>query len=177
MVAADAEYRVGSFNVAIPWNQMRQGLNQYPYRWICFGLACSRFHCCNGKINEDEKRGSYDITCLRVTTRALITVHFLLSSTSYCTFISMTWDRVIQDSDDEEPLVEDDFSTSIAGHHPIGEQTTVQNANPEPQLSVDFDDFLQSPDMVQPALSSSQQRREERWISWTSGSGGGSIGE
>lgn len=102
---------------------------------------------------------------------------------------------MIQDSDEDEPLVDDDNSTSIdplqdhnapahqhhehaaiqQDNHPI-EHTTTCNANTEPQLSVNFDQFLQSQEASHTGFTSSQQRREERWIPSTSEGGGGSIG-
>ncbi|KAJ5718371.1 hypothetical protein N7488_004017 [Penicillium malachiteum] len=104
----------------------------------------------------------------------------------------MSWDRVIQDSDDdEEPLIEDDFPVSpdplqptqspkvqhhdnpaeAETHYPI--ERTTNEGFPEPQLNVNFDQFLQSQG-THAASSSSQQQREERWIPSTES--GGSIG-
>ncbi|KAJ6024170.1 hypothetical protein N7540_004967 [Penicillium herquei] len=105
----------------------------------------------------------------------------------------MSWDRVIQDSDDEEPLIEDDFPVSpdplqptqspkvqhqdnpaeAETHYPI--ERTTNEGFPEPQLNVNFDQFLQSQG-THAASTSSQQQREERWIPSTGESGGGSIG-
>lgn len=107
----------------------------------------------------------------------------------------MSWDRVIQDSDEDEPLVEDDIPASIdplqdhdASVHQLHdhaaiqqdnhriEYTTTHNASTEPKLSVNFDQFLQSQGASHTGFTSSQQRREERWIPSTSAGGGGSIG-
>ncbi|KAJ5313407.1 uncharacterized protein N7443_000291 [Penicillium atrosanguineum] len=104
----------------------------------------------------------------------------------------MSWDRVIQDSDEDEPLVEEEASTSIdppqglesfiQGHHDPGadQQTHYpiehHDASAELQLNVNFDQFLQSQENHRANLNSSQQRREERWIPSTGEGGGGSIG-
>lgn len=105
----------------------------------------------------------------------------------------MSWDRVIQDSDEDEPLVEDEVSTSIAPktdhepprHHdshedPANQHTTnhvSEHINgSEPQIGVDFDQFLQSQDARPPSITASQQKREEMWIPAT-GEGGESIGK
>ncbi|KAJ5256919.1 hypothetical protein N7478_013023 [Penicillium angulare] len=105
----------------------------------------------------------------------------------------MSWDKVIQDSDEDEPLIEDDFPASpdplqttqspvIQHHdHPEEKETFLplqHNANqgfPEPQLNVNFDQFLQSQG-THVTSTSSQQQREERWIPATCEGGGGSIG-
>ncbi|KAJ5083472.1 hypothetical protein N7456_012899 [Penicillium angulare] len=105
----------------------------------------------------------------------------------------MSWDKVIQDSDEDEPLIEDDFPASpdplqttqspIIQHHdhPEEKETFIplqHNANqgfPEPQLNVNFDQFLQSQG-THVTSTSSQQQREERWIPATYEGGGGSIG-
>ncbi|KAJ5611160.1 hypothetical protein N7510_007879 [Penicillium lagena] len=110
----------------------------------------------------------------------------------------MTWDRVIQDSDDEdEGIVEDDIPASVdlprgAQPSPFSQQyqldqpsvpqyhasdthQSTRNVITGPDLGVNFDNFLQSQETVR--QSASQQRREERWIPSTSeGEGGGSIG-
>lgn len=105
----------------------------------------------------------------------------------------MSWDRVIQDSDEDEPLIEDHASTSIdplQGYESPTRQTDVHThgaiehpdypiesaSATEPQLSVNFDQFLQSQEGGQGILTTSQQQREERWIPSTSEGGGGSIG-
>ncbi|KAJ5159564.1 uncharacterized protein N7482_006568 [Penicillium canariense] len=111
----------------------------------------------------------------------------------------MGWDQVIQDSDEDEPLMEDEAPTSIGplqGHespkqqlfdnldchvaeqqarYPI-DQPAAREVSTEPQLSVNFDQFLQSQELSQSAITSSQLRREERWIPSTGDGGGGSIG-
>ena len=106
----------------------------------------------------------------------------------------MSWDRIIQDSDEEELFVEDEVSTSIdpiQGHEPPVHDALPKPTNrpanhntdhasgsintPELQLGVDFDQFLQSQNTHQPSITSSQQQREERWIPSTA-DGGESIG-
>ncbi|KAJ5983100.1 hypothetical protein N7481_005199 [Penicillium waksmanii] len=104
----------------------------------------------------------------------------------------MSWDRIIQDSDEDEPFVEDEVPTSIApiqGQEPLphheprdrpADQHTTNHVSeqvyaPEHQLSVDFDQFLQSQDMPHASITASQQKREEMWIPPT-GDGGESIG-
>ncbi|KAJ5584957.1 uncharacterized protein N7459_004757 [Penicillium hispanicum] len=107
----------------------------------------------------------------------------------------MSWDRVIQDSDEEEGFVEDGIPTSIdppqgrespmhqpdephpadqQADYPI-EQTATQDAAGA-QLSVNFDQYLQSQEEMHPMVTSSQQQREQRWIPSTNEGGGGSIG-
>ncbi|KAJ5525271.1 hypothetical protein N7494_011921 [Penicillium frequentans] len=103
----------------------------------------------------------------------------------------MGWDKVIQDSDEEEPLIEDDFPVSpdplqdpeppTAQHHDhIAQQETYPNEHtttegfPGPQLNVNFDQFLQSQG-THTGSTASQQQREERWIPSTNEGGGGSI--
>ncbi|KAJ5479785.1 hypothetical protein N7530_005294 [Penicillium desertorum] len=109
----------------------------------------------------------------------------------------MSSDRVIQDSDEEEPFEGDDLPTSVNPLHPSepalqqeyqhapAKQTT-HNAMYErgsapdesmfPQLNVNFDEFLQSQERGHSMLSSSQQRREDKWIPSTSEGGSGSVG-
>lgn len=105
---------------------------------------------------------------------------------------TMGWDRVIQDSDEEEePLIEDDILASTDpfqdsgtpirqdhNHHAAVQQADYPELTTaiEPQLSVNFDQFLQSQDGAHGASSLSQQQREERWIPSTSEGGGGSTG-
>jgi hypothetical protein len=112
----------------------------------------------------------------------------------------MSWDRVIQDSDEDEPLGDDGLEAQVpasfdppqvheaskhqhpdnAGHHaaeqqahyPI-EQATTQEVGAEPDLGINFDQFLQS---QHSSMTLSQRRREERWIPSTGDGGGGSIG-
>lgn len=109
----------------------------------------------------------------------------------------MSLDRVIQDSDEDEPFEGDDLPPSANHLHPSepalpqeyqhapAKQTT-HNAVYEhdhtpdesmfPQLNVNFDEFLQSQEQGHSMLSSSQQRREDRWIPSTSDGGSGSVG-
>lgn len=113
----------------------------------------------------------------------------------------MSWDRVIQDSDEDEPLGDDgvEAEASIDPHqgqefpnhqsrdnsvhhgdeqqanYPI-EHHAAQEVGTGSDLGVNFDQFLQSQDMSQSAVTLSQQRREERWIPSTGDGGGGSIG-
>ncbi|OQD62167.1 hypothetical protein PENPOL_c013G09657 [Penicillium polonicum] len=109
----------------------------------------------------------------------------------------MSLDRVIQDSDEDEPFEGDDLPTSVNPPHPSeialqqeyqhapAEQTThnaVYECGPAPdesifpQLNVNFDEFIQSQGKGHSMLSSSQQRREDRWIPSTSEGGSGSVG-
>jgi hypothetical protein len=112
----------------------------------------------------------------------------------------MSWDRVIQDSDEEEPLEGDeleDLPSSVdplqASEPAVQQQNgdipakhTVHNAVTEapsapdesmfPQFNVNFDEFLQSQDRNHAMLSSSQQRRKEKWIPSNSEGGSGSVG-
>ncbi len=112
----------------------------------------------------------------------------------------MSWDRVIQDSDEDEPLGDEGLEAprpalfeprqgheaskqqhpDNAGHHAAEqqanyaiEQATTQEVGAEPDLSINFDQFLQS---QHSSMTLSQQRREERWIPSTGDGGGGSIG-
>ncbi|KAJ5506778.1 hypothetical protein N7453_005735 [Penicillium expansum] len=106
----------------------------------------------------------------------------------------MSLDRVIQDSDEDEPFEGDDLPPSANHLHPSepalpqeyqhapAKQTT-HNAVYEhdhtpdesmfPHLNVNFDEFLQSQEQGHSMLSSSQQRREDRWIPFTSDGGSG----
>jgi hypothetical protein len=104
----------------------------------------------------------------------------------------MSWARVIQDSDEDEPLVEEEapacvdlpgaHDSLIQPHHGDGadDQTHYpmehHDASAELQLNVNFDQFLQSQDSQHAILNSSQLRREEKWIPSTGEGGGGSIG-
>lgn len=112
----------------------------------------------------------------------------------------MSWDRVIQDSDEDEPLGDDGVEAlasveTLRGHkspkqqlldnlgHHVDEQQAnypieqqAEEVGTEPDLGVNFDQFLQSQDTSQSAVTLSQQRREERWIPSAGDSGGGSIG-
>ncbi|CAG7953609.1 unnamed protein product [Penicillium olsonii] len=104
----------------------------------------------------------------------------------------MSWDRVIQDSDEDEPIEGDTVPSVVAPnqhfepvmqqhHDHIPAEPTTYNAsehgsapgeNQLPQFNVNFDDFLQSQERHNAAQSSSQQRREERWIPSTEGASG-----
>ncbi|KAJ5760285.1 hypothetical protein N7520_007441 [Penicillium odoratum] len=103
----------------------------------------------------------------------------------------MSWNRVIQDSDEEEPLVEDDCPVSpgplpgpeypIVQHYDYAAaqetyptEHTATESFPGPQLNVNFDQFLQSQG-THGESTSSQQQREERWIPSANEGGGGSI--
>ncbi|KAJ9296467.1 hypothetical protein DTO271G3_5165 [Paecilomyces variotii] len=101
--------------------------------------------------------------------------------------------RVIQDSDDEDdalsdvatsidPLQEpeqeqrddDDYGNAEShvehGHQPSEKEVeNTERTITGSQLGVNFDDFLQSQPQMTTGLSSSQQRREERWIPTESG--------
>ncbi|KGO67730.1 hypothetical protein PITC_000680 [Penicillium italicum] len=109
----------------------------------------------------------------------------------------MSLDRVIQDSDEDEPFEGDDFPTSANSLHPsepalpqeyqhAPAKQTIHSAVYEPdhapdesmfpQLNVNFDEFLQSQGNGHSMLSSSQQRREDKWIPSTSEGGSGSVG-
>lgn len=103
----------------------------------------------------------------------------------------MSWDRVIQDSDEDEPL-EGDAPPIVApnqrsepavqeSHDHVPAKLTTHDANEHgsvlgesmlPQLNVNFDEYLQSQERNNAGLSSSQQRREERWIPSTEGASG-----
>jgi hypothetical protein len=104
----------------------------------------------------------------------------------------MSFDRVIQDSDDEDdPLSEMPPPVKRAREQPknhvdnettCNEQSGIVTPGGEAQdidhgnhLAVDFDAFLQSQETAPTGFSGSQQRREERWI--PSDAGAGSIGE
>ncbi|RAL01303.1 uncharacterized protein BO80DRAFT_424858 [Aspergillus ibericus CBS 121593] len=92
----------------------------------------------------------------------------------------MSFRRVIQDSDDE-----DDPLAGPPSPRPNGDNRHVdvqkdsghvhfQQTGHDSHMSVNFDQFLQSQDSAHQGVSSSQQRREERWI--PADAGGGSIG-
>ncbi|PKX95302.1 uncharacterized protein P174DRAFT_403959 [Aspergillus novofumigatus IBT 16806] len=103
----------------------------------------------------------------------------------------MSFDRVIQDSDDEDdPLSEMPPPVKRAPKQPknhvdsittCSEQSEIVTAGGEAQdidhgnhFAIDFDAFLQSQETAPNGFSASQQRREERWI--PSDAGAGSIG-
>ncbi|KAF3384265.1 hypothetical protein F1880_002994 [Penicillium rolfsii] len=112
----------------------------------------------------------------------------------------MSWDRVIQDSDEDEPLGDDGNEASASidlhqGHESSKQQLPdnsvhydskqqaiypiehpAQEVSTGSDLGINFDQFLQSQDMSQSAVTLSQQRREERWIPSTGDGGGESIG-
>ncbi|KAL5343537.1 hypothetical protein BJX70DRAFT_352743 [Aspergillus crustosus] len=78
----------------------------------------------------------------------------------------MSFDSVIQDSDDEdEPL--GDTSPEKTNRVPVINQLEQHDAKSHQDgsdIGVDFDQFLESHKDPHMALSSSQQRREDRWI-------------
>lgn len=113
----------------------------------------------------------------------------------------MSWDRVIQDSDEDEPLEGDeleDLPSSVdplqvpepavqqqqygdvpakhTAHNAVNEAPSAPDESMFPQFNVNFDEFLQSQDRSHAMLSSSQQRREEKWIPSNSEGGSGSVG-
>ncbi|RHZ60035.1 hypothetical protein CDV55_104548 [Aspergillus turcosus] len=102
----------------------------------------------------------------------------------------MSFDRVIQDSDDEDdPLSEMPPPVKRAPELPKNHVDNIITCNEQPgtvtpageardidhgnHLAVDFDAFLQSQETAPNGFSASQQRREERWI--PSDAGAGSI--
>ncbi|KAJ5488618.1 hypothetical protein N7539_003508 [Penicillium diatomitis] len=114
----------------------------------------------------------------------------------------MGWGHVIQDSDEDEPLGEDieleaaaptdavkggshaqdyaqggsnESTTDQQAYYPI-ERTAGRDTHVEPEISINFDQFLQSQETTHSAPTLSQQRREERWIPSATEGGGGSIG-
>ncbi|KAI9373020.1 hypothetical protein BJX61DRAFT_408975 [Aspergillus egyptiacus] len=80
----------------------------------------------------------------------------------------MSFDRVIQDSDDEgDPLLElipERTNRVPATDDDHAKSFKAPDVNNDSHIGVDFDQFLQPQDVQQTMLSSSQQRREERWI-------------
>ncbi|PYH85709.1 hypothetical protein BO82DRAFT_389340 [Aspergillus uvarum CBS 121591] len=94
----------------------------------------------------------------------------------------MSYDRVIQDSDDEDdPLV--------GPHSPVQEYDTAHaddylqadvkrhqeiEGNYDASMNIDFDQYLQSQERSPPGHSSPQHQQPERWI--PTNSGGGSMG-
>ncbi|KAJ5295740.1 hypothetical protein PENANT_c001G00091 [Penicillium antarcticum] len=113
----------------------------------------------------------------------------------------MSWDRVIQDSDEDEPLEGEqleDTPSSVdplqahepavqqqhydgapakhAAHNAVNEAPTAADESMFPQFNINFDEFLQSQDRSHAMLSSSQQRREEKWIPSNSEGESGSVG-
>lgn len=104
----------------------------------------------------------------------------------------MSYEKVIQDSDDEGDLLAGDphpvdpsgDASQHQGQNINGingdvanglEHHQVPNATPGSQMGINFDQFIQSPEAHQYQITASQQQREERWIP-TAGMGG-SAGE
>jgi hypothetical protein len=83
-------------------------------------------------------------------------------------YLAMLFDRVIQDSDDdEEPSPEKPTRVSITNHvGPRGAESlrAQHEVDLDSHIGVNFDQFLQSQDAPQTNVSPAQQRREERWI-------------
>lgn len=93
----------------------------------------------------------------------------------------MSSNRVIQDSDDEDdplagplsprPRVDNtDLDVRAGSGHYQAHET-----GHDSHMNINFDQFLQSQESAHHWISSSQQRREARWI--PADAGGGSIGE
>ncbi|OGM51223.1 hypothetical protein ABOM_000260 [Aspergillus bombycis] len=98
----------------------------------------------------------------------------------------MSHGRVIQDSDDEDDPLAADFPPPAKSTHPADNDNalnsvaqdvplTAQVREPNHPIAINFDVFLQSQEAAPNGLSSSQQRREERWIP-SEARGGASIG-
>lgn len=128
-------------------------------------------------------------------TRLILNLGFASPATEvFDNYVPMSWDRVIQDSDEDEPLEGDGLPPpveplqhleSAKQHDHVPANYTNHNANQHdsapdegifPRLNVNFDEFLQSQERNHAGLSSSQVRREERWIPSTSEGGSGSVG-
>ncbi|KAJ5783084.1 hypothetical protein N7457_004858 [Penicillium paradoxum] len=109
----------------------------------------------------------------------------------------MSLDRVIQDSDEDEPFEGDAPSVSMDPLHPsepilqqqhhevpakqlthytMHEHGHATEESMFPQLNVNFDEFLQSQERGHAMISSSQQRLEDKWIPSASEGGSGSVG-
>ncbi|PWY91762.1 hypothetical protein BO94DRAFT_379082 [Aspergillus sclerotioniger CBS 115572] len=91
----------------------------------------------------------------------------------------MSSKRVIQDSDDEDdPLAGPPSPRPNADNTHVDVQKDAhyqaQQTGHDSHMSINFDQFLQSQESAHRGISSSQQRREERWI--PGDVGGGSIG-
>lgn len=117
--------------------------------------------------------------------RRLCTVQHSSASQSHrCTILAenMSYDRVIQDSDDEDDPV-------VGPHSPVQEydnahaddhlQADVQRhqeieGNYDASMNIDFDQYLQSQERLPPGHSSPQHQPLERWV--PTNSGGGSMG-
>ncbi|KAL4961729.1 uncharacterized protein BDV14DRAFT_203472 [Aspergillus stella-maris] len=84
----------------------------------------------------------------------------------------MSFDRVIQDSDDEEDLGElspERTNRVAVPDNEVQLQNELENVEPQESagdshIGVNFDAFLNSPEAPHRTLSASQQQREERWI-------------
>ncbi|KAF7588972.1 hypothetical protein BBP40_004974 [Aspergillus hancockii] len=95
----------------------------------------------------------------------------------------MSHGRVIQDSDDEDDPLASDYpppanpsrQTDNTFTFNLDTQNVPLRAQSNHPLTINFDEFLHSQEAAPTGLSSSQQRREERWIPHEA-AGGGSIG-
>ncbi|KAK1147773.1 hypothetical protein N8T08_000286 [Aspergillus melleus] len=97
----------------------------------------------------------------------------------------MSFDRVIQDSDDEDdPLLEERPPRAHTPPvvHQSDHRASYRDTSNDPlnedssrQIAVNFDEFLASQEGGYAGTTSSQQQREERWF--PANAGGGSIGE
>lgn len=82
----------------------------------------------------------------------------------------MSFDRVIQDSDDEDELlgegVPEKTNRAVTNHgeHSGANSPGAQGVNLDSHIGVDFDEFIEMQNAPQRSLTSSQQRREGRWI-------------
>jgi len=82
----------------------------------------------------------------------------------------MPFDRVIQDSDDEDELLGEippektNRAVTNYGEHSGANSSGAQEVNDDSHIAVDFDEYIEPQNVLQRSLTSSQQRREERWI-------------
>ncbi|KAJ0424869.1 hypothetical protein BJY00DRAFT_224900 [Aspergillus carlsbadensis] len=80
----------------------------------------------------------------------------------------MPFDRVIQDSDDDEELSPEKpthvSTTNHVGPHGVESLQAQHEVDHDSHIGVNFDQFLQSQDARQTNVSPAQLRREERWI-------------
>lgn len=83
----------------------------------------------------------------------------------------MPYDRVIQDSDDEdEPLGEvspektKPVVTNYGEYRGADSPVAQEQVNLDSHIGVNFDEFIEPQNAPPRTLTSSQQRREERWI-------------
>ncbi|KAL2799860.1 hypothetical protein BJX66DRAFT_332894 [Aspergillus keveii] len=80
----------------------------------------------------------------------------------------MPFDRVIQDSDDDEELPPEQptrvSTTNHIGPRGAASLQAQHEVDHDSHIGVNFDQFLQSQDAPQTNISPAQQRREERWI-------------